>query len=71
MKTSAKSFKKLSKTRYLITIDGHEFTTYAYNEESAISNAAYRYAEQEDEEVALIRWKIKENILTCEVEEDA
>jgi hypothetical protein len=54
---------------YLVTIDGQEFHTSAHSPQAAISNAAYRYSEQEEEEVALVRWKIREGHLNCEVEE--
>lgn len=57
------------KLKYKVTIDGQEYLTSAFNEEGAISNAAYRYAQDNDEEVRLIVWKIKNDKLDIEVDE--
>jgi hypothetical protein len=57
------------KTKYIVIIEDEEYTTAAYTPESALSNAAYRYAEDVDEDVALIKWKIKHDKLYWNVEE--
>lgn len=57
------------KIRYEVTIEDSTFITAAYNEESALSNACFRYAEEVDEDVALIKWKIKQEFLYSNVEE--
>ena len=57
------------KIQYEVTIEDSTFITYAYNEESALSNAAFRYADEMDEDVALIKWKIKQEKLYSNVEE--
>ena len=54
---------------FLVTIENEKFKTWAVDEDRAISNAAYRYADQEDEEVGLVRWKIKNEQLTVTWEE--
>ena len=57
------------KIQYEVTIEDSIFVTYAYNEESALSNAAYRFAEETDEDVALVKWKIRNDKLYFNVEE--
>jgi len=57
------------KTKFIVTIENDEFTTSAYTPESALSNAAYRFADENDEDVALIKWKIKHEQLYSNVEE--
>ena len=57
------------KFKYLVTIEDTEYITWAYTEENARSNAAYRYADENDEEVGLVMWRIKHDELYCEVEE--
>lgn len=71
MKTQpSKSIKpSRPKLKYLVTIEDSEYTTSAYNPEGARSNAAYRYADENDEEVGLIMYQIKHEELYCEVEE--
>ncbi len=61
--------EKCKKFQYCVTLDDQEFYTWAYNEEGARSNAAYRLAEQEDEEVKHIMWQIKQGEIYCEVTE--
>jgi hypothetical protein len=56
-----------NKVPYTVTLDGQIFLTYAHNEAGAISNVAYRYAIQEDMDVKLVMWKIKQDELDCEV----
>lgn len=63
------SSSERKKIRYKVIIDDQEFQTSAFNEEGAISNAAYRYAEDNDEEVRLVMWKIQNDQLDFEVEE--
>lgn len=57
------------KIQYEVTIEDSTFTTYAYNEESALSNACFRYAEEVDEDVALIKWQVRNDKLYSNVEE--
>lgn len=57
------------KNQYEVVIGDNIYTTHAYNSESALSNAAYRYASDQDEDVALIKWKIREGKLYSNVEE--
>ena len=57
------------KIQYEVVIENSTFITAAYNSESALSNAAYRYASDQDEDVALIKWKIREGKLYSNVEE--
>ena len=57
------------KTKFIVTIEDDEFTTSAYTPESALSNAAYRFADENDEDVALVKWKIKQELLHSSVEE--
>jgi len=57
------------KTKYIVIIEDEEYTTASYTPESALSNAAYRYAEDVDEDVALIKWKLKNDKLYYDVEE--
>jgi hypothetical protein len=66
---SATTSNPRPKTRYGVTIEGDYFETSAYTEEQALSNAAYRYADQEDEEVKKIRWQVKSGELWSEVTE--
>ncbi|MFA7218210.1 MAG: hypothetical protein WC057_06410 [Dehalococcoidales bacterium] len=58
------------KTHYVVKIDDKLFTTFATNEDSAISNAAYQYAVSMEKDVRLVRWEIKEGIIRGEVVED-
>jgi len=57
------------KYQYLVTIDGEEYPTWAYNEEGALSNAAYRYGDEHDEEVGRVMWMTKHGDLDYEVVE--
>lgn len=57
------------KIQYEVTIEDSTFVTAAYNEESALSNACWRYAEEVDEDVALIKWQVKNDKLYSNVEE--
>jgi len=57
------------KTKFLVTIENEEFTTSAFTEEQALSNACWRYAEEQDEDVALIKWQVKQEKLYSNVEE--
>jgi len=57
------------KTQFVVSIEEEEFTTWASDEHAAMSNAAFRYAEEHDEGVALVMWKMKNDELYCEVNE--
>lgn len=57
------------KIQYEVVIEDSTFITAAYNSESALSNACWRFAEENDEDVALIKWKIREGKLYFNVEE--
>ena len=57
------------KIQYEVTIEDSTFVTFAFNEEGAKSNAAYRYGQDEDMDVGLVLHKIKKGELFCEVEE--
>ena len=57
------------KIQYEVTIEDSTFITAAYTPESALSNAAYRFADENDEDVALVKWKLKEGKLYFEVTE--
>jgi hypothetical protein len=57
------------KLPFIVYLDEEPYHTSAYNHQGAISNAAYRYAEENDETVALIMWKIKNNQIDCFVED--
>lgn len=57
------------KTKFIVTIEDEEFATSAYNPEAALSNACFRYASDQDEDVALIKWQIKHDKLYWNVEE--
>ena len=57
------------KIQYEVVIEDSTFITWAFNEESALSNAAWRYAEEVDEDVALIKWQVREGKLYSNVEE--
>lgn len=57
------------KLPFIVYLDGEPYHTSAYNHQGAISNAAYRYAEDNDEEVRKVMWQIKEGILDCYVED--
>jgi len=69
MKTSPSKSNQLAhkKFKYLVTIEDTEYITWAYTEENARSNVAYRYADENDEDIGLVIWKIKEGDLYCEV----
>jgi hypothetical protein len=66
---TGKSKPARPKIPYIVIIEESTYHTSAYNEEAALSNAAYRYAEENDEEVGLIMWKIKQDKLYSNVEE--
>jgi hypothetical protein len=68
-KPTTPSKPQREKTKYIVTIEDEEYQTSAYTEEAALSNAAYRYADEVDEDVALVKWKIKHDKLYFNVEE--
>jgi len=57
------------KTLFNVTIENSSYKTWATSEEKAVSNVCFRYSEDEDEEVALVKWKVKQGQLTVSVEE--
>ena len=57
------------KIQYEVVIEDSTFITAAYTPESALSNACYRYAEEVDEDVALIKWQVRNEKLYSNVEE--
>jgi hypothetical protein len=57
------------KIQYEVTIDDSTFVTWAFTEEQALSNAAFRFAEETDEDVALVKWKLRNEKLYSNVEE--
>ena len=69
MKTHPTTQGAPKKTKYRVEIDGEVFITWAPNEELALSNAAYRFADQEDLEVRLVMWKLRNDKLDYSVEE--
>ena len=68
-KPSTPSNPEPRKILYEVTIEDATYRTRAYKEESALSNACYRYAEEVDEDVALIKWQVKQEKLYSNVEE--
>jgi hypothetical protein len=58
------------KLPFSVYIEGELYETFAYNHQGAISNAAYRYAEDNDEDVKLVMWKIREEMLECWVDDE-
>lgn len=57
------------KIQYEVTIDNSVYVTWAFTEEAALSNACFRHAEEVDEDVALIKWQVKNEKLYSNVEE--
>lgn len=57
------------KIQYEVVIEDSTFITWAFTEEQALSNAAYRYSEEMDEDVALVKRKIRNDKLYWNVEE--
>ena len=57
------------KIQYEVVIEDSTFITFAFTPELALSNACYRYAEEVDEDVALIKWQVKHEKLYSNVEE--
>ena len=60
----------IRKTKYRITIEDQVFDTWASDEQAAVSNAAFRYAEENDEEVGIVAWKIRTGEFYYDVEEE-
>jgi hypothetical protein len=56
------------KIQYEVTIEDSIFITAAFTEEQALSNACFRYASDQDEDVALIKWQVKHEKLYSNVE---
>jgi hypothetical protein len=57
------------KTKFIVTIEDEEYETWAFSEEAALSNACFRYASDQDEDVALIKWQVRNDKLYWNVEE--
>lgn len=57
------------KTLYNVVIEDSEYPTWAYNMEGARSNAAFRFAQENDMDVKLVLWRIKKGELFCEINE--
>jgi len=66
MKTSPSASKA---TLYHVTINGDSFDTTASNHQSAISKCAYKYAVRNNDQVALVQWKIRNGELRVKVKE--
>lgn len=56
------------KTFYKVTIEDTVYHTAAYTEEAALSNACFRYAEENDENVGRVSWQVKNDKLYSNVE---
>jgi hypothetical protein len=65
-----KAIVKKFKTRYNVFIGGDSYGTSAYGTDGAISNASFQYAKNNNEAVALVRWKINNGELFCHIEEE-
>lgn len=57
------------KIQYEVIIEDSTFVTTAYIPELALSNACWRYVEENDEDVALIKWRVREGKLYSNVGE--
>lgn len=68
-KPTSPSNPQREKTKFIVTIEDEEYQTSAYTPESALSNAAFRFAEETDEDVALVKWRIRNDKLYSNVEE--
>ena len=66
MKTSPSASKPIF---YHVTINGDSFDTMASNPQSAISKCAYKYAVRNNDQVALVQWKIRNGELRVKVKE--
>jgi hypothetical protein len=58
-----------SKLLFNVTIENSSFKTWAVDEDKAISNACFRYAEENDTDVKLVKWKLKNGKLVVIIEE--
>jgi hypothetical protein len=68
-KPTSPSNSAREKIQYEVVIEDSTFITAAFTPESALSNAAFRFAEETDEDVALVKWQIKNDKLYFNVEE--
>jgi hypothetical protein len=68
-KPTSPSNSAREKTKYIVTIEDEEYQTSAFTPESALSNACFRYASDVDEDVALIKWQVRNEKLYSSVEE--
>lgn len=70
MKESPKPhFKASQKTRFVVEIEDDVIDTMAHSPEQALNNAVAQYAEDNDMEPALVRWKINQGHFSHSVEE--
>ena len=66
MKTSPSNQKS---SIFHVTINGDQFDTMASNPQSAISKCACKYAVRNNDQVALVQWKIRNGELRVKVKE--
>ena len=58
-------------TGYRVEFEGGEvYHTKAASEEKAMSNAAYRYAQDEDMNIGIVLWKMRNGELNYWIEEE-
>ena len=70
MKEQPKTYVQVSqKTRFVVEIENDVIETMAHSPEQALNNAVAQYADDNDMEPALVRWKINNDQLSCDVEE--
>ena len=58
-----------AKLPYSVTIEDTSYHTFAYTEEAALSNAAFRYAQENNMGVGLVMFRIKKGEIYSNVEE--
>lgn len=61
------------KKKYVVEFFGEcegKYRTMAVDERSALNNACYQLAEDVDQEVSLVRWKVNEGRIEYDIEED-
>lgn len=68
-KPTSPSNPQREKIQYEVVIEDSTFITFAFTSELALSNACFRYAEEVDEDVALIKWRVRNYKLYSNVEE--
>lgn len=68
MKTSPSASKS---TLYHVTINSDTFDTIASTPQAAISKCAYKYAVRNNDQVALVQWKIRNGELRVKVKSES